>query len=380
MIPPNTFRAIVVATNIAWYSGCWPFRFVERKKGLLEIEPSFTSGRSIYFHLSYVVNCFYVCFIAFRVFQKVALENEETSLAFLIPMGYLFLSYTMTVILQYTTMTKWEEIPRFLISYIKFFREIKAIYILPGERGPRCIKFCSAILTIGILVNLQNIVIIMKKPDRLHFLTSLVAKPSRPASLVFRIPFLLIQAWIWISTWAHVWAFCFHIYAYISCLVFIVREIDLYVKTPRTNNMLREPQTLFKILRTLQMLHRLWQTVFQDWFIPSNKACAIAVGTLASYGVIKLSGPRSLVMGCMATLSLLYLWTMYRKFGQLHELSVKMLENWRHAPNSTKRIRKFVESVPVFRIDIGCFYYVHRTTVATVLETVLNNTITLLFL
>jgi len=128
------------------------------------------------------------------------------------------------------------------------------------------------------------------------------------------------------------------------------------------------------------MLHRLWQVVFQNWFCPMQKAVAIAVGSLALYGVIKLSGPRSLVMGCMATLALLYLWTIYRKFGQLHCMTEKLIDNWKNAPSSTKRIRKFVESVPALRIDIASFYYVNKTTVATVLETVLDNTITLLLM
>ncbi|CAL8073162.1 unnamed protein product [Orchesella dallaii] len=379
MIPPKTFRYIVLATKIAWLCGAWPFRFVKQKNGLLDIETSFTKRRVMYFRISLAVNCFYVGFIAFRVFQKVVLESDEASLAFLVQMGYLFLSYVMTLVLQFTTLLTWEEMPRFFMSYINLFREVKALYILPGERGPRCIKFCTAFLTIGILVNLQNIVIIMKKPDRLHFLTSLIANSLKPTFLL-RLPFLLTQVWIWISTWSHVLGFCFHIYAYISCLVFIVREMDLYVNNPRTNDSLRNPKIIMKNLRTFQMLHRLWQTVFQDLFCPYNKALAISVGTLASYGVIKLSGPRSLVMGCMATLSLLYLWTMYRKFGQLHELSGQMLEKWKHAPTSTKLMRKFVQSVPILRIDIGSFYFVHKTTVATVLDTVLNNTITLLFL
>ncbi|CAL8073158.1 unnamed protein product [Orchesella dallaii] len=330
MIPPKTFRAIVFSTTIAWYFGAVPFKFVTNRNGVKTIKASFTKARTVFVYSCFAVSSFYMFFIAFRAFQKVALESEQASQDFIVKMGYLILSYLMPVVLQINTLLMWEELPRLVSSYLTFFREVKECYILPGERGPKCIKFFSAVLTIGML--------------------------------------------------AHVWTYIFHVYAYISCLVFIVRELDPNVKKPRTRDIFRQPKVFTKTIRSLHMLHRLWQHAHQSWFCPSHKAVTISIGTLASYGVIKLRGPRSLVMGCMATLSLLYLWTLFRKFGQLHELSDQMLENWKHSTSTTKWMRKFVHSVPVLRVDIGSFYHVEKTTVITVLWTVLNNTITLLFL
>lgn len=142
----------------------------------------------------------------------------------------------------------------------------------------------------------------------------------------------------------------------------------------------RSPKVFSSTVRSLQVLHRLWQHSHQAWFCPSHKFVAISVGTLSSYGVIKLSGPRSIVMGFTAALSLLYLSTLFYKFGKLHELSGQVLENWRHSPTSTRWMRKYVRSVPTFKVDIGSFYYVQKTTVIMVMWTVLNNTVNLLLL
>ncbi|CAL8073160.1 unnamed protein product [Orchesella dallaii] len=201
MIPPKTFRAIVFTTTIAWYFGAVPFKFVTNRNGVKTIKASFTKARTVFVYSCFVVSNFYMFFIAFRAFQKVALESEQASQDFIVKMGYLILSYLMPVVLQINTLIRWEELPRVVSSYLTFFRKVKARYILPGERGPKCIKFFSAVLTIGMLVTLQNFLINIKKPDTLHFLTSLLPKPSK-TPFIIRMPFLVTQAWIWINTWA----------------------------------------------------------------------------------------------------------------------------------------------------------------------------------
>lgn len=128
------------------------------------------------------------------------------------------------------------------------------------------------------------------------------------------------------------------------------------------------------------MLHRIWQINFQHWFCPTHKAAAVCIATSALYGVIKLSGPRSVVMGFVAVLALLYLSTLFYKFGKFNEIFGKTLENWKNSTDTTKYMKKFIKSVPVLSIQIGEFYSIKRTTVIMVMYTVLNNTITLFFL
>lgn len=155
---------------------------------------------------------------------------------------------------------------------------------------------------------------------------------------------------------------------------------SISVKSPRTWNQLRETKVCIATLRSLQNLHRLWQLNFQNWFCPSHKAVTISIATSALYGVVKLSGPRSIVMGFVAALCLMYLSTLFYKFGMFNDVVESTLENRKNSTKTSKYMKKFIKSVPVLCINIGNFYRVKKTTVIMVLYTVLNNTITLFLL
>lgn len=124
MIPPQTFKTLVFATNIAWFCGAIPFRFVKQAKGRPKIVSSFTKWRAIFFRTSLTLNCSYILFIVYRVIHKIFL-GEELTVDFLVQMGYLFFSYAMTVVLQINTLLFWEEMPSFAKRYIDFFNKIK---------------------------------------------------------------------------------------------------------------------------------------------------------------------------------------------------------------------------------------------------------------
>lgn len=153
---------------------------------------------------------------------------------------------------------------------------------------------------------------------------------------------------------------------------------SLKVISPETYWRLRTPIIFTRTLRSLHVLHRLWQQGHQTWFCPSHKFVTISVGTLATYGFIKLSGPRSLVMGVMSMFALLYLWTLLRKFSQLVQISEDVTRNWIHSANCSRWLKRYLRSIPPFRVDMGNFYYVRKTTVVLTLYVVLDNTVNLL--
>lgn len=211
-------------------------------------------------------------------------------------------------------------------------------------------------------------------------LTSLLGENPKGYPFLIRLPFYLVQLQIWFYLWGNLWLYCFHWFTYISCSLFLVKELDIRVKFPRTFDRIRQPKAVIKCLRSLQVLHRFWEISFQHWLCPAHKAVVCNVATLALYGVVKLSGPRAVIMGMVTVISVLYLSTLFYKFGQMHEKSDKLIKNWRTSENGSKYVRKVMRSVPGFGIKIGSFYCVHRTTVINVLWNVLNNTITLFFI
>lgn len=82
-------------------------------------------------------------------------------------------------------------------------------------------------------------------------------------------------------------------------------------------------------------------------------------------------------MGLALLFSVLYLASLYRKLGLLYESSVKLRRDILDAPDTSKWLRKWIKGMRDFRVDVGYFYFVNKTTVVTVLYTVLNGAITI---
>ncbi|CAL8073168.1 unnamed protein product [Orchesella dallaii] len=114
------------------------------------------------------------------------------------------------------------------------------------------------------------------------------------------------------------------------------------------------------------------------WWQPSQKATTICIAILALFGMMKLEGRQGRIMGFASSFCILYLASFYRKLGLLYETSTKMRQAWLASPSSTKWMRKLISSVQDFRVDVADFYFVRKTTVISVLYTILNGTITLL--
>ncbi|CAL8073164.1 unnamed protein product [Orchesella dallaii] len=149
-------------------------------------------------------------------------------------------------------------------------------------------------------------------------------------------------------------------------------------KLPRTYGTIRNAKQFVKEINSFRILHNVFQHTYRMWFQPSQKANTMAISSLAIYGVIKLEGRQARIMGFAATFSILYLASLYRKLGLLYETSMKLRQEWQTSPSSSKWMRKFIHSIPDFRVDVADFYFIRKTTVVNVIYTVLNGTITLL--
>ncbi|CAL8073172.1 unnamed protein product [Orchesella dallaii] len=117
---------------------------------------------------------------------------------------------------------------------------------------------------------------------------------------------------------------------------------------------------------------------FQYYFLPMHKSIAIGIATCAVYGVIRLTGPRAVIMGFVALLSLTYLSILFRRMGLMFEESFNIKRIWLNSPSTGKYARKVLQAQPELRIDVGNFYYVERSTVLTLLLVVFNFTVNLL--
>lgn len=132
------------------------------------------------------------------------------------------------------------------------------------------------------------------------------------------------------------------------------------------------------VLKSFRVLHTVFKDAYRMWYQPAHKWFGICLCVVGLFGFVKLDGRQSRTMGLAATICILYLATTYRKLGLIFDVSVKLRNAWLYTPRSSLWMRKYIRSVRDFRVDVSCFYFVHRTTVVTVLYTILNSWITVL--
>lgn len=150
-------------------------------------------------------------------------------------------------------------------------------------------------------------------------------------------------------------------------------------KGHRTINRLRRDTRHFLInFNALRVLHTVFKDTYRLWFQPTQKGNTMCIAVLALFGVVRLEGRQSRIMGLAATFSILYLASLYRKLGLVFDASVKLRDAWLYSPASSVWMRKFIKSVRDFRVDVANFYFIHRTTVVSVLYTILNGWVTVL--
>lgn len=91
-----------------------------------------------------------------------------------------------------------------LIPYYVFGMNVVLLenFMLPAEKGAKCMKFFLVVLFIGIAVTIQNCIIILKRPHEVYFLTSMLAEPNE-IPVLGRLPFMACNFWIWVNTWVN---------------------------------------------------------------------------------------------------------------------------------------------------------------------------------
>ncbi len=132
MFPKKTVTLIILVTNLAWFFGAIPFRFLKTsppKPGLKTIVPSFSKWRYIYVRATFSIIVSYVSFVAFRLIHKVYFADGDYTLTFAIQMGYQFFGYSMIAVIHANSIYMWKEVPRFFARYFLYFQNFKGMFL-----------------------------------------------------------------------------------------------------------------------------------------------------------------------------------------------------------------------------------------------------------
>lgn len=125
MFTTKNLKMLVFVTNLAWYTGAVPYRFIKQPDGEQAIVGTFTNFRALTAIANFTVSSLYLLLILFRLLQKLFLGHGEASIEFLVKMSYLFFAYGLPLILELNSMAYWKQVPRCLSQYIKFYRYIQ---------------------------------------------------------------------------------------------------------------------------------------------------------------------------------------------------------------------------------------------------------------
>ncbi|CAG7669557.1 unnamed protein product [Allacma fusca] len=152
---------------------------------------------------------------------------------------------------------------------------------------------------------------------------------------------------------------------------------ELSVRTASfTKATLKYPANIFKIYGALRLLFG-EATSSMSLFVFITKMQLIAMAIYGIYGVIRLDGIISYMMGVNALLRVIILPIMLSKLAEIHVRSMHLLEQVSIRGNLD---RKIIKSLPLLRFQFGSMYYADKQMVLTVIQIILVNSANLLIL
>lgn len=235
MISKLTWFYLVFSTNALFFMGGSPFYFSswDYKNSIKKLRVSIisrnNSRKRVFFTVvSFLVNIAYVLFILYRLLHHYYSYQDSGAkmFNFVMQMIYFFVSYLIPVVLQTQTFLKAEYIPQFIIAYLRFFSYYQYTHRQNlQEKFAKLSKFMTVVVIIGFLVNLENFMLLMKKPEKPQFLTSILVDPVN-VHFVYRLPLMALQCWVWLNTWTNTYFYVFHMKIYVTCGLSMLKEIQ----------------------------------------------------------------------------------------------------------------------------------------------------------
>lgn len=161
-----------------------------------------------------------------------------------------------------------------------------------------------------------------------------------------------------------------------------LKILFIYFISLETRPKLDEMEGNMKILQKFRVLHRMFQYSFQSYLLPVQYGVAACAAICGTFGVLRMTGPRAIVMGVVAIFAISYLYSVFRGMGLLYEESFALKTLWlklsREKSSRAKYFRKEIQAKQEFRIEVGSFFFIKRSTIMTLVNGIVNFTANLL--
>lgn len=224
MISTLTFRCLKFCIKYNYVLGHSHFRistFQKISKNQFPIIP--------FSHLSFLICLSYLIFLIYRILNAYFHAKQNGTpfpFEYLIQMIYFLASYSLPPCYKLVMILRGHVLPIFIVQYLDYFQNIRKTYSRTGTQGKdftvKCNRFLFANFLVGVLVNFQNCLVLLKKPDRPQFFTSVI---SHGTPIFLKLFLVICQLWVWLSTWTAVYFYSSTIYTYTSCGLLLLREL-----------------------------------------------------------------------------------------------------------------------------------------------------------
>lgn len=233
MLSRLTLRYLMTSTNLAYYCGGLSFHFVQLPKSgqkVLRVN-SRKSWKRLFQWAHRIIDLTYVLFIAYRLFEVVNTSDIQRAGA-IVQLTYFLISYTLNLVYDVQTLFRGDVIPYFLTQHINLFKKIQYRYLYSARiDNPRitgqfvkCNVFLTVIFIIGVVINCQYLIYIIKKPENPRFFTSLLTQPERQ-SFGLRLPLTFLQCWVWANLWTSIYFYVMTNYIYNCGGIYLLQEL-----------------------------------------------------------------------------------------------------------------------------------------------------------
>lgn len=172
---------------------------------------------------------------------------------------------------------------------------------------------------------------------------------------------------------------------YTKCsLSFLTNEVLQYIEGRKFNQSL-----IYKKLREFQNLHISWHYNYRHVFSVAFVFISQWEASLSMYVVIKFQDLSALKLVFATLVFYSFLVVFLGSCGAIHLVSAKILQKWSalilrseggKISKSNKYLLKQIRSMHPTQSYIGSFYFVTSETMLSVINELINNTVTLMFL
>lgn len=227
MLSKLTLIYLFTVINLGHLGGALPFRCT---KGVIQKAPISSQIPWRIFHCANkILNFTYVAFVFYRLLTFVITPTppkyERFRLPIIVQLLYVLICYNLNIVNDVETWHRGDVMPYFISQYVKLYARISTDHVSSPAAIVHCNAFLTVLFIVGNLICLQNFALMMKKPSRLHFFTSLLQHLDKAQQVHFKLPLIVLQSYVWYNLWTSIFFYVFSVFIYNCGGIQLLREL-----------------------------------------------------------------------------------------------------------------------------------------------------------